>query len=195
MRTIFYIFSLSCYLSDYYLACSHPPFLPPNLSHTSILLLLLLLFFFLFFSLLLLFSFKQVLVILDNLASLFRDMDLFDEAMDVDAQAEVIATRLIARIDNKKGISFSICMSYKIINIINVIFLLYFLESFIPHLHFIIVIVILFVLLLWDIFTSFLPTLQNGIIQLLDAILILQFNLIPSILTIISYYIIWYKKR
>ena len=30
-------------------------------------------------------------------------MDLFDEAMDVDAQAEVIATRLIARIDNKKG--------------------------------------------------------------------------------------------
>ena len=64
----------------------------------------------------------QVLVILDNLASLFRNMDLFDEAMDVDAQAEVIATRLIARIDNKKGILYAICMSNRKINIINLLF-------------------------------------------------------------------------
>ena len=44
-----------------------------------------------------------MLVILDNIASLFRDMELFDEALDVTAQADVISTRLLARVEDKKG--------------------------------------------------------------------------------------------
>ena len=43
----------------------------------------------------------KVLVILDNIASLFRDMELFDEALDVTAQADVISTRLLERADDK----------------------------------------------------------------------------------------------
>ena len=44
-----------------------------------------------------------MLVILDNIASLFRDMELYDEALDVTAQADVITTRLLARVESKKG--------------------------------------------------------------------------------------------
>lgn len=45
----------------------------------------------------------QVLSILDNLSSLFRDMNLFDDALDVDAQADVIQQRLLLRVDHKNG--------------------------------------------------------------------------------------------
>ena len=45
----------------------------------------------------------QVLVILDNLSALFKDMDMFEESLDVDAQADVISTRLLQRVDNRKG--------------------------------------------------------------------------------------------
>ena len=47
----------------------------------------------------------QVLSILDNLSSLFRDMNLFDDALDVDAQADVIQQRLLLRVDHKNGTS------------------------------------------------------------------------------------------
>jgi hypothetical protein len=46
---------------------------------------------------------RQVLVILDNLSALFKDMDMFEESLDVDAQADVISTRLLQRVDNRKG--------------------------------------------------------------------------------------------
>ena len=49
----------------------------------------------------------QVLVILDNLSALFKDMDMFEESLDVDAQADVISTRLLQRVDNRKGKSRS----------------------------------------------------------------------------------------
>ena len=43
----------------------------------------------------------QVLSILDNISSLFREMYLHNDALDVDAQADVITQRLLARTESK----------------------------------------------------------------------------------------------
>ena len=43
----------------------------------------------------------QVLSILDNISSLFREMNLHNDALDVDAQADVITQRLLARTESK----------------------------------------------------------------------------------------------
>ena len=43
----------------------------------------------------------QVLVTLDNLSSLFLDMGLVEESMEVEAQADAIAERMTSRSDTK----------------------------------------------------------------------------------------------
>ena len=54
----------------------------------------------------------QVLAILDNLSSLFREMDLYDDALDIDAQSDVITERLLQRSEKTEGI----CLPHRLIN-------------------------------------------------------------------------------